>query len=110
VYRLGVQTWLSGVTCPAALPMTSAGIALPFIYPPFAAMVMVPLTVTRLGLRLAGVVPGLAAVAGRHQLRRAAPALATGGHAGALAATTGVVPSACCSNRCPRPSASARST
>jgi alpha-1,2-mannosyltransferase len=46
VYRLGVQAWLSGGDLYGALPQTSAGIVLPFIYPPFAAMLMVPLTVT----------------------------------------------------------------
>jgi len=33
VYRLGVQPGCPAVTCTAPLPMTSAGIALPFIYP-----------------------------------------------------------------------------
>ncbi len=45
VYRLGVQTWLDGGGLYGRLPATSAGIALPFIYPPFAAALMVPLTV-----------------------------------------------------------------
>ncbi|HEX4251116.1 MAG TPA: glycosyltransferase 87 family protein [Pseudonocardia sp.] len=92
VYRLGVQTWLSGGDLYGALPMTSAGIALPFIYPPFAAMVMVPLTVT--GWGFASVAVFLASLLSLGVtmyvvLRRLWP---SGGHAGALAATTAVVP------------------
>lgn len=44
IYRLGVQTWLDGGDLYGLLPATSAGISLPFIYPPFAAALMVPLT------------------------------------------------------------------
>ncbi len=46
VYRLGVRAWLSGGDLYGVLPPTSVGIVLQFIYPPFAAMLMVPLTVT----------------------------------------------------------------
>jgi len=42
VYRLGVQAWLSGGDMYGPLPETSGHIALPFIYPPFAALLMVP--------------------------------------------------------------------
>ncbi len=42
VYRLGVQAWLSGGDLYGPLPETSGRIALPFIYPPFAALLMVP--------------------------------------------------------------------
>jgi alpha-1,2-mannosyltransferase len=45
VYRFGVQTWLAGGDLYGPLPETSGKIALPFIYPPFAAMLMVPLAV-----------------------------------------------------------------
>jgi alpha-1,2-mannosyltransferase len=45
VYRLGVHAWLSGGDIYGILPVTSAGVVLPFIYPPLAALVMVPLTV-----------------------------------------------------------------
>ena len=45
VYRFGVQAWLSGGDLYGALPETAGHIALPFIYPPFAALVMVPLAV-----------------------------------------------------------------
>ncbi|TWF80123.1 alpha-1,2-mannosyltransferase [Pseudonocardia hierapolitana] len=45
VYRFGVQAWLAGGDLYGPLPETSGKIALPFIYPPFAAVVMVPLAV-----------------------------------------------------------------
>ncbi|HEX8495819.1 MAG TPA: glycosyltransferase 87 family protein, partial [Actinomycetales bacterium] len=43
VYRLGVATWLAGGDMYGPLPPTLSGLALPFIYPPFAAMVLLPL-------------------------------------------------------------------
>lgn len=43
VYRFGVQAWLSGGDMYGPLPETSGRIALPFIYPPFAALLMTPL-------------------------------------------------------------------
>jgi alpha-1,2-mannosyltransferase len=43
VYRIGVQTWLDGGDMYGDLPATATGLVLPFIYPPFAAMVLVPL-------------------------------------------------------------------
>ncbi|MGI5130845.1 glycosyltransferase 87 family protein [Pseudonocardia sp. CA-107938] len=45
VYRFGVQAWLAGGDMYGPLPETAGHIALPFIYPPFAALVMVPLAV-----------------------------------------------------------------
>ena len=45
VYRLGVATWLAGGDMYGPLPPTISGMALPFIYPPFAAMVLLPLRV-----------------------------------------------------------------
>ena len=45
VYRFGVQAWLSGGDMYGALPETSNHITLPFIYPPFAALVLLPLAV-----------------------------------------------------------------
>jgi alpha-1,2-mannosyltransferase len=45
VYRFGVQAWLAGGDMYGTLPETSGHITLPFIYPPFAALVMVPLAV-----------------------------------------------------------------
>jgi alpha-1,2-mannosyltransferase len=45
VYRFGVQAWLSGGDMYGPLPETAGHIALPFIYPPFAALVMTPLAV-----------------------------------------------------------------
>lgn len=92
VYRLGVQTWLSGGDLYGVLPPTSVGRVLPFIYPPFAALLMVPLTVT--GWVFAWVslfVVSLVSLAVTMYVvvRRLWP---TGRHAGALAATSAVLP------------------
>jgi alpha-1,2-mannosyltransferase len=46
VYRFGVQAWLAGGNMYGTLPETSDHITLPFIYPPFAAIVLLPLAVT----------------------------------------------------------------
>lgn len=45
VYRFGVQAWLGGGDLYGTLPETSDHITLPFIYPPFAALVLLPLAV-----------------------------------------------------------------
>jgi alpha-1,2-mannosyltransferase len=45
VYRFGVQAWLAGGDMYGTLPETSDHVTLPFIYPPFAAMVLLPLAV-----------------------------------------------------------------
>lgn len=45
VYRIGVQAWLDGSDMYGRLPLPLHGPELPFIYPPFAAIAMVPLTV-----------------------------------------------------------------
>lgn len=50
VYRAGVQAWLAGGDMYGPLPETSGHIALPFIYPPFAALLMVPLAVVPWGV------------------------------------------------------------
>lgn len=42
VYRLGVQTLWHGGDMYGSLPQTTIGIGLPFIYPPFAALVLSP--------------------------------------------------------------------
>ena len=46
VYRFGVQAWLGGGDMYGTLPETSDHITLPFIYPPFAALVLLPLAIT----------------------------------------------------------------
>ncbi|GDY28781.1 membrane protein [Gandjariella thermophila] len=43
VYRLGVQAWLHGADPYGQLPPTQLGTRLPFIYPPFAAVLLSPL-------------------------------------------------------------------
>ncbi|GLZ37044.1 glycosyltransferase 87 family protein [Actinokineospora sp. NBRC 105648] len=45
VYRIGVDTWLTGGNIYETLPKTSLGFTLPFIYPPISAVAMIPLTV-----------------------------------------------------------------
>jgi alpha-1,2-mannosyltransferase len=45
VYRIGAQTWLSGGELYGTLPETRAGISLPFLYPPIAAVLLTPLAV-----------------------------------------------------------------
>jgi alpha-1,2-mannosyltransferase len=91
VYRLGVQTWLAGGDLYGVLPMTSSGVVLPFIYPPFAALLMVPLTVTGWAVASVAVFAvSLISLAATLYvvLRRLWP---SGGHCGALAATTALV-------------------
>ncbi|APE36882.1 hypothetical protein BOX37_26435 [Nocardia mangyaensis] len=43
VYRIGIESLREGSGLYTSLPATSAGISLPFIYPPFAAIVLAPL-------------------------------------------------------------------
>lgn len=43
VYRLGAQAWLNGKDVYSNLPATESGLELPFIYPPFAAILFSPL-------------------------------------------------------------------
>ncbi|GEL19517.1 glycosyltransferase 87 family protein [Pseudonocardia asaccharolytica] len=92
VYRLGVQTWLAGEDMYGSLPPTVSGLALPFIYPPFAAMVLTPLVllpwtpswIVLFVLSLASLAVTLYAVA-----LRSWPA---GGRAGALAVASAALP------------------
>jgi alpha-1,2-mannosyltransferase len=92
VYRLGVRTWLDGGDMYGPLPATISGLALPFIYPPFAAMVLLPLVLTPwtvawvglFALSLAALAVTLYVVA-----RRVWPA---GGRGGALSLSTTALP------------------
>lgn len=43
VYRLGVQAWWNGAPVYGTLPVTAVGLELPYIYPPFATVVLSPL-------------------------------------------------------------------
>lgn len=45
VYQIGARAWLNGQPIYHDLPETSVGLRLPFIYPPFAAIVFTPLAV-----------------------------------------------------------------
>jgi alpha-1,2-mannosyltransferase len=94
VYRLGVATWLAGGDMYGPLPPTISGLALPFIYPPFAAMALLPLEVlpwtaawiALFTASLVGLAVTLYVVA-----RRVWPA---GGRGGALALTSAALPAA----------------
>jgi alpha-1,2-mannosyltransferase len=61
VYRIGSLTWLHGGNLYGALPKTSAGIGLPFSYPPAAAVVLSPLAVVPMAV--AGFALTLASIA-----------------------------------------------
>jgi alpha-1,2-mannosyltransferase len=92
VYRLGVQAWLEGGDMYGSLPPTISGLALPFIYPVFAAMVLTPLAllpwsaawILLFGLSLASLAITLYVVA-----VRAWPA---GGRGGALSVASVALP------------------
>ncbi|MFD3748564.1 glycosyltransferase 87 family protein [Nocardia sp. NPDC058633] len=45
VYRFGVEAWWAGQDIYGTLPPTSAGVHLPFLYPPFAVLILSPLAV-----------------------------------------------------------------
>jgi alpha-1,2-mannosyltransferase len=61
VYRIGSLTWLHGRNLYGALPRTSAGIRLPFSYPPVAAVLLSPLAVVPIAV--AGFALTLASIA-----------------------------------------------
>ena len=92
VYRLGVATWLAGGDMYGPLPATVSGLALPFIYPPFAAMVLLPLEmlpwtaawIALYGASLVSVAVTLYVVA-----RRVWP---SGGRGGALSVASAALP------------------
>jgi alpha-1,2-mannosyltransferase len=92
VYRLGVATWLAGGDMYGPLPATVSGLALPFIYPPFAAMVLLPLEVlpwTAAWIALYGVSLLSVAVTLYVVARRV---WASGGRAGALSVASAALP------------------
>ena len=60
VYRIGSLTFLHGGDLYHGLPPTSSGVALPFTYPPFAAVLLsplalVPMAVASMAVTLAGI-------------------------------------------------------
>jgi hypothetical protein len=61
VYRIGGRVWLAGGDLYGALPKTADGIGLPFTYPPFAAIVLSPLSLIPLGP--AGIIVTLVTIA-----------------------------------------------
>lgn len=92
VYRFGVQAWLSGGDLYGPLPETSGGIALPFIYPPFAALVLAPLALVPWPVAWA-VLLGLSVAALGLTLHVVARALwPSGGRGGALSVASLALP------------------
>ncbi|SDN01814.1 glycosyltransferase family 87 protein [Allokutzneria albata] len=64
VYRFGVQTLWNGGDLYGPMPATSAGIALPFIYPPFSTVVFAPFALVSKEIAvIAALVLSLAAIA-----------------------------------------------
>jgi alpha-1,2-mannosyltransferase len=61
VYRIGGQVWLHGGNLYGRLPPTRLGIALPFSYPPIAAVLLAPLSLPPMAV--AGVLLSLATIA-----------------------------------------------
>ncbi|OLT20730.1 hypothetical protein BJF78_09190 [Pseudonocardia sp. CNS-139] len=92
VYRFGVQAWLSGGDMYGPLPETSGHIALPFIYPPFAALLMVPLAVVPWGVAWVGLLLLSAAALGGTLYLVARRAWPSGGRAGALSVASLALP------------------
>ncbi|MHA6623030.1 glycosyltransferase 87 family protein [Pseudonocardia sp. DLS-67] len=92
VYRFGVQAWLAGGDLYGPLPETSDHITLPFIYPPFAALVMVPLAVVPWVVAWVGLL-GLSALALGATLYAFARRLwPSGGRGGALSVASIALP------------------
>jgi alpha-1,2-mannosyltransferase len=74
-YRIGARAWLRGGDLYGPLPRTSAGVALPFTYPPIAAVLLSPLSLVPMAVASTALSLGtilLAAVVLRVFLRRSA--------------------------------------
>jgi alpha-1,2-mannosyltransferase len=78
VYRYGVQAWLAGGDMYGTLPETSDHITLPFIYPPFAAILFSPLAhlSTDLSVLLVAVLSHVAVLVTAYSLARSSSYLA----------------------------------
>jgi alpha-1,2-mannosyltransferase len=84
VYRIGGRAWLHGTALYGSLPKTSSGVALPFSYPPIAAVLLSPLALppmTTAGTLLALATMTLTALVLRVFLRSAAGPEAAGSRA-----------------------------
>ncbi len=92
VYRFGVQAWLNGGDMYGPLPSTSGHIALPFIYPPFAAMLMVPLAVVPWTVSWIALLAVSVLALGATLFVTALRLWPSGGRAGALSVTSVVLP------------------
>lgn len=94
IYRLGVQTWLSGGNMYGTLAPPMNGPVLPFIYPVFAAITMIPLAVVPYWVALMAVF-GLSVVALTVVIfLTARVAWPAGGRPGAVSATMLALPAA----------------
>lgn len=92
VYRLGIEVWSKGGDIYGAIPPTSIGALLPFIYPPFAALALSPFAVLPWELATVGLLlTSLASLAITLYVvaRRCWPG---GGRSGAVALTAFALP------------------
>lgn len=94
IYRLGVQMWLAGGDMYGTLPPPMNGPVLPFIYPVFAAIAMVPLAVVPYWLSLAAVFALSVAALTVVIFLAARVAWPAGGRPGAVSATMLALPAA----------------
>ncbi len=92
VYRFGVQAWLSGGDMYGTLPETSDHITLPFIYPPFAALVLLPLVVVPWSVAWIGLLGVSTAALGLTFFVVARRLWPSGGRGGALSVTSIALP------------------
>ena len=93
VYRLGAQALLDGKDLYNDLPLTEAGLPLPFIYPPFAAILFTPLALVSKGASTAVImlISHVALLTTLYVILRAAPFLAQHRH-NAMLIAAGVLP------------------
>lgn len=94
IYRLGVQTWLAGGDMYGTLPPPMNGPVLPYIYPVFAALAMVPLSVVPYWVSLMAVFALSVAALTVVIFLTARVAWPAGGRPGAISATMLVLPAA----------------
>ncbi|TCK24746.1 glycosyltransferase 87 family protein [Pseudonocardia endophytica] len=94
IYRLGVQMWLSGQDMYGTLPPPMNGPVLPFIYPVFAAIMMIPLSVVPYWVSLLLVFVLSVAALTVVIFLTARVAWPAGGRPGAVSATMLAVPAA----------------
>lgn len=92
VYRFGVQAWLGGGDLYGPLPETSGRIALPFIYPPFAALVLAPFALVPWVVAWSGLLAASVAALGATLFVVARRLWPSGGRGGALSVASVALP------------------